>query len=558
MSFAGQRTSAMLAGYHSTACHWERAGMISRLENTFADLRLKIQLQPADRMRWIMIIIGMIVATQIQYIQHGWINPDSVIYLEAAKFISIGDWQSALKAFNWPLYSACIAAVHAISQWLPFSSLSIHASAQLLNVMFFSLAISAYLRIIELAGGKSLHLVIGTLIVISAQYLVGDALSMLMRDEGFWAFYLFGLLFFIRFYKYDRTSDAILWQLCILLATLFRIEAITYLLLLPLMLFSMRELSWPQKFKKYLRCNSLNLLAIFAMLTAVGISNHMTLQNFGRFQEVFTLNLYDELTKELFSRAGIMSEQVLGRFLEEFALQGLFLTFVYVIAAKIISASGLINVGLAIATMKSKNMVDQAVIKVLYTAGGLAIFNMALIIVKVFVLSSRYVLAFSWIVLIMATFFMTALIQQLTAASSKGRKWLVGALLLVLILGGIKNVLPKAADHNYQQAAVHWLETQNTAKKPVYYDDARIKYYAGAPFTGTWQDTESELKRAIEEKRIDVHEYLVITQSVKRPEKLKLIEALTTPNKQPAFQEIKRFSDGKKKKFVIIYQKIAY
>jgi hypothetical protein len=529
--------------------------MISKLEHTFANLRLKIQLQPVDPVRWIMILISMIVAAHVQYIQHGWINPDSVIYLEAAKYMSAGDWQSAIKAFNWPLYSACIATVHYLGNLLPFTSLSIHASAQLLNVLFFGLAMTAFIKIIELAGGKSLHLVIGTFIVVSAQYLVGDALAMLMRDEGFWAFYLLSLLFFIRFYKSGRIVDAILWQLFILVATLFRIEAITYLLLLPFTLFSIPGLSWSQRLQKYLACNSLNLLALFSMLGALALSDHMTLQNFGRFQEVFTFNLYDELTRKLLTRADVMSEQVLGKFLEEFALQGLFLTFAYVIVAKILSASGVINVGLAIGTIRSKDLIDRQVAKILYIVAGLAIFNMALIITKVFVLSGRYVLAMSWIVLILATFFMTALLQGLSKKSSQIRKWIVGALVIILTLGCIKNLLPKAADHNYQQEAVSWLKTHNVANKPVFYDDSRIKYYAGAPFTGTWQNTESVLKNAIREQHFYEHEYVVITLSNKRPQKKRLIESLALKNNEPAYREIKRFSDAKKKKHVIVFQK---
>jgi len=78
-------------------------------------------------------VMAAIIAAQMQYIQHGWINPDSVLYFESARLIALGDFKAAVAVFNWPLYSICIAIVHKIT------TLDIHQSAQVLNVVFFTI-----------------------------------------------------------------------------------------------------------------------------------------------------------------------------------------------------------------------------------------------------------------------------------------------------------------------------------------------------------------------------------------------------------------------------------
>ncbi len=123
------------------------------------------------------VIVAMLIAAQLQYIQHGWINPDSVLYLESARLITAGDWQSAIKVFNWPLYSALISIMHQLT------SLSIHHSAQALSVIFYSIATYSFIQIIQLAGGNNRVIVAGALILFSAQYVTGDVLQMLLRDE---------------------------------------------------------------------------------------------------------------------------------------------------------------------------------------------------------------------------------------------------------------------------------------------------------------------------------------------------------------------------------------
>jgi hypothetical protein len=46
----------------------------------------------------------------------------------------------------------------------------------------------------------------------------------------------------------------------------------------------------------------------------------------------------------------------------------------------------------------------------------------------------------------------------------------------------IKNVWPKAEGYNYMQDAVAWVEANNPNREPVFYNETRLKYYAGTSF----------------------------------------------------------------------------
>jgi hypothetical protein len=507
----------------------------------------KIEQSSISKLHTFIVLMAMLLAAQMQYIQHGWINPDSVLYFESARLFALGQWKEAVHVWNWPLYPALIAAIHKIS------SLGIQTSAQILNVLFFGLTAFSFIQIIRLAGGRQLTMAAGALILFSSQYIVGDVLEMLMRDEGFWAFYLTGLVFFIRFYQHLRFRDAVLWQLCAITATLFRIEAITYLVLLPsLFLFSF-NISFKERVRYFLISHALNIFLALGLVLAIALHGDLSIKSFGRLQEVFTLNLYNELTGRLFSKAAIMSNEVLGKYLEEFAVQGLLLTFLYVIFVKSISTAGLVNLVMAVFTVKNRTaLVESKAYSALSYAALISLTNMALIITKAFVLSSRYVVGFAFIIMILASFQFAKILKAHEHPSEKTPKsqWLAIALIIFMLLGLIKNVLPKSEGYNYMQDAAAWVTTHNTEKKPVFSDESRIRYYIGNTFTRNNGENWDVVTREIDNHQIQHYEYLLISHSAKYQEREK-----TIADKLPQFKEVKRFDSAKSKKSIVIYQK---
>lgn len=505
----------------------------------------KIQRLSINQLIGLLSLISMLLAFQLHYIQLGAINNDFVLYHEAARLIAVGEWQSAFSLFGWPLYSLLIASLNTLT------GLSLQTSAQILSVIFFGLATSCFLKIIHMLGGDSKAILSGALILFSSQYIVGDVLPMLVRDHGFWAFFLLSLVFFIRFYQSKNTKDALFWQLSIIIATLFRIEGITYLMLLPLLLLFSNHTSWGNRLGLLLKAQSINLAIAFSAGIAIATLESLSIDQFGRLKEIFSLNLYQELTAKFIYRSEIMATSVLGNHLEEFAHEGLLLVFVSIIVTKIISTSGWISIGLAIMTFRKKwAELNPHARQVLMAGMSIALLNMLLIITKVFVLSGRYVAAFSFLVMIFAAFYM-AHIWRYIVSDTKGtqyKKWIVVALLIIMGLSLVKNTLPKVDGSNFEQDAIAWLKQNSSVDGKTYFSTPRLRFYANHNFTDLDRDSWQTLSEAISNQSIFAYQRLVILiDELPEARTKELTEALS------GYVIAKEFYSPKNKKKVVIF-----
>lgn len=493
-------------------------------------------------------VCGILIATQVNLIQQGWITKDFVLYFETARLFGEGEWKQAFNLYEWPLFPLLIAGLNKLT------GLGIHLSAQLLCIGLFGIATWSFLKLIQAAGGGRSTVIAGALILFSSQYIVGDILPMLVRDQGFWAFFLASLVFFIRFYQSPTYKNALLWQLCAMIATLFRIEAISYLMALPfVLLFNWHTSSCVHRLKLFLKAHTLNIL-VGLVVGVLLLSGQISAEYMGRLREVFTFDLYEKLTRNLFAHAEIMGSQVLGEHLEDFSIESLLVTFIYVMVVKTLSATGLVTMALAIYAAPSwRKYMNPEAMHVLCGAMLIALVNMFLIITKVFVLSGRYVIAFTLLVMVFAAFGLVEAYRQIfgNAEVSRTKKWLLILALIIMALSLIKNVLPKRAGYNYQQEAVAWVREHNHRQAPVYYDTARLRYYAGAPYIGRadalfWP----HLQTMIQNGRIDEYQFLLVNIEQDNEE-----EKATDLERLPQFRELRRFYDARRKKAIVVFGK---
>jgi hypothetical protein len=312
-------------------------------------------------------------------------------------------------------------------------------------------------------------------------------------------------------------------------------------------------MGFKERIRYFLISHALNIFLALALVLAIALHGDLSIKSFGRLQEVFTLNLYDTLTHKLFSKAAVMSSEVLGNYLEEFAVQGLLLTFIYVIFVKSITTAGLFNAIMAIFTVKNRTaLLESKVFNVLSAAALISLINMALIITKVFVLSSRYVVGLAFILMILAAFQFATILKCYAERSDKKYRWLSILLIAFMSLSLVKNILPKSEGYNYMQDAASWVKTHNTENKPVFSDESRIRYYMGNAFVRNYGENWEFLIREIDNNNIQNYEYLLISHSPKHHEREKVIA-----EKLPQFKELKRFDSAKAKKSIVIYKKTS-
>ena len=450
--------------------------------------------------------LGFVLAVLGNYFQHDWINVDSLLYFESARLISIGEWKQAIAIYNWPLYSILIGLLSRVT------TISIQHSAQVWNIIFFTVTVFSLSKIIYLAGGKRLTLICGVFLLLSSSYISGSALPMLLRDQGFWAAFLTSVSFFIRFYRNQKFSDALLWQTAAIIATLFRIEAITYLVLLPTLLLFNENFSWHERIKFFIKINTIPAFVAILLLIALAITPSIHLADFGRLQEAFNLakNIADA-----FNLKAIEMNKLLGEDLEDYGLfsitVSLFAIFIFKVC-KLVSwqVIGLFIISRTQAKSQSiSNFINQDVSKILIALLIFSSINPLASIARSFVLSSRYLVAFVLIAFIFGAFHLAQLLENIKLTQ---RAYKIAAYILISLLTAslIHNFSPKKSGYHHEKDAINYIQANHIPNTKVFYTTPKSIYYAGLPYSRGCEGMWTCIEESIDDGSALKYDYLLI------------------------------------------------
>ncbi len=496
--------------------------------------------------------LAFLIALWVVHIQQGLINSDSVLYFEAARLFSAGEWKQGFALFGWPLYSMLIAALHNLT------GLGFHSSAQGLTAVFFAITTASFITLIQLAGGNKTTIICGALLLLSSSYIVGDVLPMLLRDQGFWAFFLTSLVFFIKFYREGKLLDALLWQASCILAMLFRIEGITFLALLPFALFANTSLTGKERLMRFVKAHTLNLSVATVLLVMLIAIPSLSPADFGRLQEVWALSNQGlhNIARQFTEKSASMSKHVLGSLLDNYDSIGLALALIGIVLIKTINTAGWVSVGLiALGTKDKKLQIKPDARLIFIFVSSLALINMATILLRSYVLSSRYIIALAFILLIFSSFPFAALFNSVKADSVKTnfrslKKWLLVIVIIVLCLTFLKNIVPHRQGYAYEKEAVEWVKQNTPESSSIFYASSKTRYYAGAPYNKTGYDYWEFTLKAIADGTIQNYDYLVINMDNQYPEREEqLTRALIN------HELVKEFVGPKSRKKIMVFAK---
>lgn len=503
----------------------------------------------ANQLQNTITLLSVIAACWIMYIQHGWINVDSVLYFEAARLFSIGEWKSGMQIFQWPGYPLLIAGLHYIT------SLDFQLCAQILTAVFFAMATYSLLKIIILAGGDKIALMLAALLLFSSSYIVGDVLPMLLRDQGFWAFLLTALLFFIKYYRHHNIKDAFYWQLFAAAALIFRTETITYIAFLPLTLLCTPNITAGLKIRNFFYAYTLYVALAIISIIAVVLHGSLNLSDFERVKDMFlTMTKLHDFSIEFAAKAQVMGTAVLGEPLAGFAWTGLILTLISIAVIKCMYVAGLAPLSLImLAYNKTKQNMTEDVRYLVLTSALIAFINALLIILQVNILSNRYVIFFGFMLLIIATFSARALVDKWQSKQlNRIEKAIAIIAILSVSLGIVANYQPKNDDYTYEIDAVNYVKDQLAlSDSKVFYASTKARHYARRPYTNqkdAWEFT----KQSLDDGSIYQNDILLINLDINEQtaEKEKLLS-----EKLPQYVLIKTFYGFKKKKRILVYKK---
>lgn len=492
--------------------------------------------------------IGVSIAIWLMWIQRGWINDDAVLYFEVARLMSISQFQSAMQLFPWPFYSVLIACFHKVT------GLNIHLSAQLLNAVLFGICSYAHVRLIQSCGGDRRVQLYGAVILFTSTYIMGDVLPMLIRDQGFWAFTLLSYVFFIQFYQHAKWRDALLWQVFIGIAILFRIEAISVAVILPVVLWIDQSQPIGNRLRRYLIANSLGLIGAICITLSVAVFQWIAPSDLGRLNQLadFVQGNFIAQLNQLNQKSSQFGQQILGNFLDEFSLLGLCTALLAIVIAKIVLTTGLIQTALGFfGARNTQQSIEPKAYRVLIWLLGIHFINICVIITGTYVLSGRYVAGFSLVLMVFASFTLAKLAcPSVSKAGMRYRKPLLFIISIGLLLSFVKIIWPKPTDYNYEQLAVNWVKQHNVEQKPVLYISPRARFYAGQPFAGRGYDYWEYTQSIIKNMQYQAFDYLVINI-----EKEHLHEENSLVANFHGYLKIKDFHGIKRKKKVIVLKK---
>lgn len=192
------------------------------------------------------------------------INPDGICYLQSAQTMSMGI-RSAMHLCdqaNWPLYSFLIYLLSSIAH---FSFLN---SAYFINGIFSLISVLAFLAIVQKLNGTPRTLWFAMLVILFSHEL-NYVKQQIVRDHGFWAFYLVSIFFLLSYFRTRQGAYAIGWSVSLIIASLFRIEGCIFLLLIPFVSLFIKKIMTPDatelqisRIKSFVQLNLLSLIGI--------------------------------------------------------------------------------------------------------------------------------------------------------------------------------------------------------------------------------------------------------------------------------------------------------
>lgn len=402
------------------------------------------------------------------------INPDAICYLMSAQQVGesgIKDAMHLCGQAKWPFYSVLIYGLVQLSQF------SYQTAAYFLNAIFSCLSVITFILIVkELGGSKRVLWLAAMVILLSHQF--NSVREYIVRDHGFWAFYLFSIYCLLVYFKTLRWTAALGWSISLMVATLFRIEGAIFLLFLPLVSFFCSTYSWKQRFQSFLLLNVPLFLVCIGLIAWLIIHPQQTLDRLGRVGEVphqiqhglmLMLQRYDA-TKTAIAYHVLTHDSAKEAGLVLFVL----LSGWYVVS--IINNLSWIYAFLVIyAWFKKAAALTSTSFNVLMGYLSINFFITLGFLLENFFLSKRYLIAFSLVFMLWVPFALESLIQKRARISYRIALGIVGICIVLTSLGGLM-------EFGYSKSYIHeagdWIADHVPINTALYSNDIQLMYYS--------------------------------------------------------------------------------
>lgn len=475
------------------------------------------------------------------------INLDGILYIETADHLFRGDVQGAYSLYSWLFYPWLIASVSKLT------GLGLESSAHLLTAFFSALLTYTFITLVrDLGGGRITILIAAFVIVFQPEF--NEIRSSVLRDHGFWAFYLLAILYFVRFCIHPCWRYALAWNLMVIIATLFRIEGVVFLILVPFVFLVYRDWSFLAKIKRFFQVHSLNIVSlIFLFVIAICKKEQFYIYQGRLLEPLSRLSMFrEELTVGINEKIEIVQTMILNSFSDEYAFMVVLAIPIIILFDKIIKTmTPLYMVIFGYPLFKKKNYLVKKGLSVLIWVSILNIIMLFVFILPQFFLQSRFVYPLVLILLLMIPFVLTDLYDKwkFSKAANSRYGWLFYILCILLVVNSLEGLVsfPGCSDSYVKDAGI-WLRNNIPSDARLYTNNAKIKYYRG-----NFKERPSAFRQNITEKRLEaipVNQYDYFALWVKHKNYLNPQKILSVFGTKP-IQEFR----NRKNDVVLIYKR---
>jgi len=460
---------------------------------------------------WLAVAISLLLST-LNVINDDSINSDGIRYVEAAKLFLEQGWQASIEHYKWPFYQILIAIISKIT------FLDLEHAAYLLNAILLAGLAYAFVRCADyLADDKKVSW--AALAILLTHLNINGYRDLIIRDFGYWCFFFVALLMLLKFYKEKQFRYLGYYTASILVATLFRIEGIIFVVLGPLVLL------WhsPSDSRSYK-----NLVIYFAPLIIIAMIGFLVLLdnettgNPGRLLDPvnYFKNAIANIATGIKAKGEIIEENVLGVFARNLGTQSFIAILIMMMVTKLFSATGLITVLLSIRTFTAKHLRDS--IKHSPVLLWFILLNLLVLsgfLLAEFFLSARYAITFALLLCLPASVALASIFRA-SGKPSKKIKTLRVVIVIALVYMLLDGVTSFSAGKVYRTDAADWIKNNIGAEQRLLSNDELMFYYSGravpwGELTGVYDKTRFG---NVPEQSITDYDAAAIRISRKQPE----------------------------------------
>lgn len=231
----------------------------------------------------IAVLISIFLSCLINY-ESTVINPDGICYLLSAQEMGVSSLKQAMQLCSqsrWPLYSGLIYSLAQIGH------ISYSLSAYLLNGCFSLISVIAFIAITKELGGTRRVMWLAALVILGSHEF-NTLRDNIIRDHGFWAFYLVSFYCMLKYFRESKWTMAMAWNASLIVATLFRVEGAIFLVAMPFISWFYLSKPLKERAKLFFTLNIPLILFCIALATWQLFHPQQTMQNLGRISEIFT------------------------------------------------------------------------------------------------------------------------------------------------------------------------------------------------------------------------------------------------------------------------------